>query len=101
MTQHLVLRQLRELRGGRAAHPLGDVVRGLADGILHAFFGERHQDAALAGRALLHYEGLVPARRAVVAQHAAVASQPSETLELGLDIVRRAHAVTSLTADTK
>ena len=59
----LVLGHLRQLRRGGAGHPLGDVVRRRADLGRHGLFGERHEDAALARRALLHDERLVPARR--------------------------------------
>ena len=78
----LVLGHLRQLGGGGAGHPLGDVVRRRADLGGHAVLGERHEDAALAGHALLHDERLVPARGAVVAQHAAVAAQLGEVGEL-------------------
>ncbi len=99
VAQHLVLRHLGQLGGGRAAHPRGDVARGLTHSRGHVVFGERHEDAALAGRALLHDERLVPARGLVVAQHAAVAAQLGQTGDL---LVRRlAHAVTSLTAAAK
>ena len=75
VAQHLVLRELGQ-RGRRvAAHAVGDVVAGVADGRRHVVLGERHHDAALAGVAHLDDQRLVPARRVVVAQHAAVAAQ--------------------------
>ncbi len=98
-----MLRELRQVGSGRAAHPLGDVVRGLTHGRLDAVLGERHEHAALAGRPLLHDERLVPARGAVVVQHAPVAAQAGEAGDLllsgGLHLL--GHAVTSLTADTR
>ena len=95
-----MLGDLGQLGRRRTTHGGRHVLQRIADLGLDLVLGERHQHAALAGHALFHDQGLVPARRLVVAQGAAVAAQPAQPFQLGLNLVAAsgAHASTSFRA---